>query len=285
MLDANLPIFSNDESVPPGKQDRSARRRLWTTSIVRGIRGAMTASAFCCLAFLLCQCHRQPPTAEPTPTASPTTTPATTSPAPTPATASPTPTPAEASPAPASPAPTAHATVTSTPTASATETPTVSASPLSSPSPPPDPFEEGIKKLLRASENGFLELRGKLKRTENGSGPDPLFRVRRIYEGNFLFGGAALAELEEVYFTAGQQPAYNYQLYYQALSTRASIEKYDDFRLHLNQILQGFEHTFGDRYDAWARDDARKTAVLLSSQEATGSPQIQVHVAFSSPQW
>ena len=262
MLDANLPIFSNDDPVQPGKQDRSARRRLWTTSIVRGIRGGMTASAFCCLAFLLCQCHRQPPTAEPTPTAAPTTTP----------------------PA-ASPAPTAHATITSTPTTSATETPTVSASPLSPPSPPPDPFEEGIKKLLLASENGFLELHGKLKRTENGSGPDPLFRVRRIYEGNFLFGGAALAELEEVYFTAGQQPAYNYQLYYQALSTRASIEKYDDFRLHLNQVLQCFEHTFGDRYDAWARDDARKTAVLLSSQEATGSPQIQVHVAFSSPQW
>jgi hypothetical protein len=149
----------------------------------------------------------------------------------------------------------------------------------------PDPFGDGIKQLLQASEKGFIEMRGKLKRTENGSGPDPLFRMRKIYEGTFLLGGAALAELEEVYFTAGQKPAYNYHLYYQALSVRASVEKYGDFRTDLNRLLEGYEHTFGDRYDAWARNDTRKTAVLLSSQEATGSPEIQVHVAFSSPQW
>jgi len=262
MRDANLPTSGDHDPVSPGEQDCSARPRARTSSIVRVIRGGMPSSALCCLVFLLCQCHRQSPTPETTPAATPIATTAA-----------------------ANPVPTASATVTPIPTASATETPTASASPLPSPTSPPDPFEEGVKKLLEASENGFLELHGKLKRTENGSGPDPLFRVRKIYEGNFLFGGAALAELEEVYFTTGQQPAYNYQLYYQALSTRASIEKYDDFRLHLNQVLQGFEHTFGDRYDAWARDDARKTAVLLSSQEATGSPQIQVHVAFSSPQW
>jgi hypothetical protein len=157
--------------------------------------------------------------------------------------------------------------------------------PLPSASSTPDTFGDGIKQLLEASEKGFIDMHGKLKRTENGFGPDPLFRLRKIYEGTFLFRGAALAELEEVYFTAGQQPAYNYRLYYQALSVRASIEKYDDFRQNLNRVLQGFEHTFGDRYDAWARNDLHKTAILLSSQEGNGSPEIQVHVAFSSPQW
>jgi hypothetical protein len=161
----------------------------------------------------------------------------------------------------------------------------ISPLPLSTPSSTPDTFGEGIKQLLQSSEKGFVELHGKLKRTENGSGPDPLFRTRKIYEGTFLFGGAALAELEEVYFAAGESPAYNYHLYYQALSVRASIQKYDDFRMNLNRVLEGFEHTFGDRYDAWARDDLHKTAILLSSQESTGSPEIQVHVAFSSPQW
>jgi hypothetical protein len=142
-----------------------------------------------------------------------------------------------------------------------------------------------MKQLLEASGKGFLELRGKFKITENGSGPDPLFRVRKIYEGTFLFGGATNAELEEVYFSAERQPAYNYHLYYRALSARNSIEKYDDLRVNLNRVLQGFEHTFGDRYDAWARDDPLKTAILLSSQDVAGSPEIQVHVAFSSPQW
>jgi hypothetical protein len=258
MRNANLPTLRAGDPVPPGKKDCAAGPRTRTGSIVRVVRGWVTISMVFGLAFLLCQCHRQSPTPEAAPTATP---------------------------AAISPTPTALPTVTPAPATSATETPTVKVTPLPSASPPPDPFDEGIKRLLGASENGFLELHGKLKRTENGSGPDPLFRVRKIYEGNFLFQGAALAELEEVYFTPGQQPAYNYQLYYQALSTRASIEKYDDFRLHLNRLLQGFEHTFGDRYDAWARNDVRKTAVLLSSQEATGSPQIQVHVAFSSPQW
>ena len=152
-------------------------------------------------------------------------------------------------------------------------------------SPTPDPFAEGMKQLLEASGKGFLELRGKFKITENGSGPDPLFRVRKIYEGTFLFGGATNAELEEVYFSAERHPVYNYHLYYRALSSRNSIEKYDDLRLNLNRVLQGFEHTFGDRYDAWARDDPLKTAILLSSQDVAGLLEIQVHVAFSSPQW
>jgi hypothetical protein len=251
MPEANHPTFRDNPPVRPETPERSARPGRRKRSIVQVLRPAvrtcLTACVAGCAVFLLCQCHRQPSTPAPTPTATP--------------------------------APT----VPETPTA----VPQVSAPPLLLPSASetPDAFGDGIKQLLQASEKGFIEMRGKLKRTENGSGPDPLFRMRKIYEGTFLFGGAALAELEEVYFIAGQKPAYNYHLYYQALSVRASIEKYGDFRTDLNRILEGYEHTFGDRYDAWARNDARKTAVLLSSQEATGSPEIQVHVAFSSPQW
>jgi len=234
---------------------RWARRTLDRSiaQVVRsGLRRYVTVSVLGAAVLLLCQCHRRSSPSVPTPTAN------------------------AATPL---PPPVATAQVTATPTVSN------SSLPLPTASSTPDPFGEGINQLLQASGKGFLELHGKLKRTENGAGPDPLFRVRKIYEGTFLFGGAALAELEEVYYTAGQQPAYNYHLYYQALSTRASIEKYEDFRLNLNRVLQGFEHTFGDRYDAWAREDLHKTAVLLSSQEATGSPEIQIHVAFSSPQW
>jgi hypothetical protein len=142
-----------------------------------------------------------------------------------------------------------------------------------------------MKPLFQASEKGFLELRGKFKRTENGSGSDPLFRVRKLYEGTFLLSGATSAELEEVYYGPGQQPVYNYHLYYQSLSTQSSLAKYDDLLHNLNRILTGFEHTFGDRYDAWARDDPLKTAVLLNSQNVGGTPEIQVHVTFPSPQW
>jgi len=193
------------------------------------------------------------------------------------------------------PSPTASPTVTPTSALSATPTPvnkpeaspSLSATPVPTPSATPvaDSFEEGLKQLLQASETGFRDLRGKLRKTERGSGPQPLFRVRKIYEGTFLFGGAVSAEIEEVYFHAEQEPVYNYHLDFQALSARESIERYDNLRQELNHALQSFEHTFGDRYDAWANHDALKTAVLLSSQEASGSPEIQIHVAFSSPQW
>jgi hypothetical protein len=142
-----------------------------------------------------------------------------------------------------------------------------------------------MKQLLEASTKGFLDMRGKYKNTENGSGPNPLFRERKIYQGIFLLGDASSAELEEVYYTAGRQPAYNYHLYYQGLSARVSIEKYDELRMKLSQLLRGFVHTFGERYDAWSQRDPLRTAVLLSSQDVAGSPEIQVHVAFSSPQW
>ena len=57
-----------------------------------------------------------------------------------------------------------------------------------------------MKRVLAASESGFLDLRGKLKRTENGTGASPLFRIRKLYEGSFVFGGASSAELEEIYY-------------------------------------------------------------------------------------
>jgi hypothetical protein len=124
-----------------------------------------------------------------------------------------------------------------------------------------------------------------LERTEKGSGPDPLFRVRKIYDGTLLFDGSSSAEVEEVYFHPGQQPVYNYHLYFQALSARESIERYDQLRFNLNRALKSFDHTFGDRYDAWASHDALKTAVLLNNTDSSGSLEIQVHVAFSKPQW
>src|SRR6185295_5872554 len=111
------------------------------------------------------------------------------------------------------PTATPTATPTPTPTATPTPTPSLPPGPPPTPTPTPDVFQEGINKLLQASENGFLEFRGKIKKSENGSGAVPLFRDRKIYEGKFLFGSAVLAELEEVYFSPERQPAYNYHLY------------------------------------------------------------------------
>lgn len=139
--------------------------------------------------------------------------------------------------------------------------------------------------MLQAADSGFLELRGKFKKVENGTGSYPLFRLRKVYEGTFVFGGAISAELEEVYYGDERQPAYNYHLYFQSLSSKDSIERYVDLRLRLSQLLQGFEHSHGDRYDAWARGDPFKTAILLNIQELPGTLQIQVHAAFASPQW
>jgi hypothetical protein len=165
--------------------------------------------------------------------------------------------------------------------------PILSPSPIAEacPTPSPDPFEANLRRLLQASQNGFRDLRGKLKKTEKGLDPAPLFRIRKVYEGTFLFDGSSSAELEEVYFRAGQQPAYNYRVSFQALSARESIERYNQFRLNLNHALKEFEHTFGDRYDAWASHDALQTAVLLDDSDNSGSLEMQVHVAFSAPQW
>jgi hypothetical protein len=265
MPDANHSTFRDNDPVPGGKSEFStppgAVKRLIAHLVQSGTRQCLTACILGAAALLLCQCHRQSSTPAPTPNATPASTVV--------------PTPAAT--------PAIMPTVTPTPTAA----PTASTPPLPLPtvSSTPDAFEEGIKQLLQASEKGFLDLRGKFKKTENGSGTVPLFRVRKIYEGTYLLGGAVSAELEEVYYRAGRQPAYNYHLYYQSLSARDSIEKYGDLRLNLNRVLEGFEHTFGDRYDAWARDDPLKTAILLSSQDVAGSLEIQVHVAFSSPQW
>lgn len=207
--------------------------------------------------------------------------------------ATPTPAPATAveSTATASPPTSVAASPVLSPTQNPTNNPETSPAQPTTPVPAPgttpvaDPFEEGLKQLLQASGTGFRDLRGNLKKTEKGSGPQPLFRVRKIYEATFLFDGAVSAEIEEVYFHAGQQPAYNYHLYFQGLSPRESIERYDNLRLNLNNALQSFDHTFGYRYDAWASQDALKTAVLLSVENASGSPELQIHVAFPSPQW
>jgi hypothetical protein len=152
-------------------------------------------------------------------------------------------------------------------------------------SPTPDTFAEGMKRVLQAAGSGFLELRGKLINVENGTGSYPLFKLRKLYQGTFVFGGASGAELEEVYYNTDHQPAYNYHLYFQSLSTKDSIDRYVDLRLRLNELFQGFQHTYGDRYDAWARADPLKTAILLNMQELPGSLQIQIHATSDSPQW
>jgi hypothetical protein len=217
--------------------------------------------------LLLCDCRRQTATPSPTPSNTATQTPSP------PATLTPTPT--------LTPLPSPSQSVQPSPF------PVPSASPIAEvrPTPSPDPFEVNLQRLLQASENGFRDLRGNLKKTEKGSDSAPLFRLRKTYEGTLLFDGSGSAELEEVYFHANQQPTYNYRVSFQALSARESIERYDRFRANLNYALKGFEHTFGDRYDAWASHDALQTAVLLDDSDISGSLEIQVHVAFSGPQW
>jgi hypothetical protein len=264
MPDGEHSAFRDKNLFRRRKAKLSARLGMRKRSIVEAVadvlRRFVRAGLLGAAAFLLCQCHRQPSPPQP----------AIATPA---STVTPTPPPVTITPPAVTPTPAAS------PTASA------SPSPQPTPSSTPDAFAEGIKHLLAASGKGFLEFRGKFKRTENGSGPNALFRIRKIYEGTFLLGDAASAEIEEVYYEAREQPVYNYHLYYQALSPQVSIERYSNLRMNLNRVLEDFEHTFGDRYDAWARDDPLKTAILLSSQDQAGSPEIQVHAAPPSPQW
>src|SRR5271165_2634440 len=254
---------SRDQNSFPGRESTPFSRSARLQRLVAGFgpnctRMRIATATLGFAALFLCQCHRPPSAATPTPI-----------PAPTPA-LTPTPT----------PAPTATPTPTTTPTPTNTPSP-----PPPALSPTPESFEDGMKRVLQAAGSGFLELRGKFINVENGSGSYPLFRLRKIYEGTFLFGGASSAELEEVYYTNERRPAYNYHLYYQSLSSKDSIERYVDLRQRLNQLLQGFQHTYGDRYDAWSRADSLKTAILLNIQELPGFLQIQVHAAFASPQW
>jgi hypothetical protein len=264
---------SRDENPIRGQKTTFCGRSVKLKRLVAGLgpncaRFGVKTATLGFATFFLCHCHRQPSTATSTPT------------------------PIQA-PIPAStPMATTTPTLTPAPAATSSTTPRPTVTPANTPSPPqpalsptPDSFEEGLKHVLQATGSGFLELRGKFIKVENGSGSYPLFRSRKIYEGTFVFGGATSAELEEVYYSNESQPAYNYRLYYQALSSKDSIERYVDLRQRLNQLLQGFDHTYGDRYDAWARADPLKTAILLSIQELPGSLQIQVHAAFASPQW
>jgi hypothetical protein len=178
------------------------------------------------------------------------------------------------------------ATSTASPASTLEPTPTVSASapPASTPR-AEEAFEDGMKRVLRAASSGFLELRGMLTKTEDAtSGPYALFRLRKIYEGKFVFGGANSAQLEEVYYNRKpDRPAYNYRLYFQVSSDRAPA--YDQLRQRLDVILTGFVHTSGAGYDAWAGSDALGTAVLLSDRDVLGFVEIQVHVAFPTPRW
>jgi hypothetical protein len=182
--------------------------------------------------------------------------------------------------------PTILVTPAASPASTPALTPTVSASAhLVSTPPTEDAFEDGMKRVLRAANSGFLELRGKLTKTEDATtDPHALFRFRKIYEGTFVFGGANSAQLEEVYYDSKpNQPAYNYRLYFQESSDKAP--RYDHLRQGLDVMLPGFVHTFGAGYDAWAGSDAQGTAVLLSERDVPGFVEVQVHVAFPTPRW
>jgi hypothetical protein len=177
-------------------------------------------------------------------------------------------------------------TATAAPSVAATPVPSVTATP-SAPQATPDPqsLEEGIKRILASSQSGFADLRGKFKRTENGMGESPLFRVRKLYQGAFLCGGSIAAELEEIYFRRDGRPSYNYRLFFQSASPGESGTKYDDLMVRLQQLLTGFQHTHASGYDAWVRSDTANTAVLLSVQQQSELLQLQVHVAFPAPKW
>jgi hypothetical protein len=212
--------------------------------------------------YLLSQCHRQPPSSAPTLQNTPTVAP--------------------------NPIALATPTILSTPTAPPTSTPQLTplASSSATPVPPPptkDPFEDGMQHVLQAASSGFGELRGNLTKTENATGPYPLFRLRKIYEGAFIFGGAYAAQLEEVYYSDANQPAYNYHLYFQDSSDKGP--RYNDLRGRLDVMLRDFVHTSGTGYDAWAGSDARGTAVLLTDRDVLRSVEVKVHVAFPKPQW
>src|SRR5262249_39300375 len=113
---------------------------------LRPLREFCRLSAAIAAILLLCDCRRQTATPSPTPSNTPTVTPS--PPPPPPPTPPPPPVPPPAQPEPSpSPSPVAEA----------------------SPTPSPDPFEADLQRLLEASENGFRDLRGKLKKTEKGS--------------------------------------------------------------------------------------------------------------------
>ena len=178
--------------------------------------------------------------------------------------------------------------VTATPIPSAAATPVSTVAPKpSAPEATPDPqsLEEGMKRILASSQSGFIDLRGKFKRTDNGTGASPLFRVRKLYEGAFLCGGSVSAELEEIYYRRNGRLSYNYRLFFGYPSAKESAARYDDLMVRLQQLLTGFQHTHASGYDAWARSDAANTAVLLSVQQQSELLQLQVHVAFPVPKW
>src|ERR1700722_10703394 len=148
MPDADHSTFHDNNPVQPGKTELStflgAFGRPMAELALCLLRRLVTVSILGATVFLLCQCHRPPtPPQAPIPTPTPTVT--------------------------STPSPSAVTTPVVTPTPSVP--PTASTSPLPQPTPSStaDPFAEGIKHLLEASGKGFLELRGKFKRTENGS--------------------------------------------------------------------------------------------------------------------
>jgi hypothetical protein len=258
MPEAEHPTDHNQGQEPANAREKLKKllAKLAQPSLALGMMAAVLGGG----GYLLSQCHRQPPgsASMPTPTVA------------------------------TSPIVLTTPIILSTPSAPLASTPqsTPLASSSAPPVPPPptkDPFEDGMQHVLQAGSSGFRELRGNLTKTENDTGPYPLFRSRKIYEGAFIFGGAYAAQLEEVYYSNANQPAYNYHLYFQDSSDKGP--RYNDLRERLDVMLRDFVHTSGTGYDAWAGSDPRGTAVLLTDRDLLGSVEVKVHVAFPKPQW
>ncbi len=181
------------------------------------------------------------------------------------------------------PSPTPIATPAATPVATPVVTPTPTILPPT-PAPTPSAFEQGMARVFAASESGFREFRGKLKRTETGTGPNALFKSRKIYQGTFTFAGATSAELEEVYYRQGRHPVYNYHLYF-VTPAMESVQKWDELQAQLESILKDSARDRSSRYISWRRNDHLQTAIMLSTSDAPGIVELQIHVAFQSPQW
>ena len=257
MPETERPTDHNQGQEPAnaGEKLKKFLAKLAQPSLALGMMAGILASG----AYLLSQCHRQPPgsASVPTPTVA------------------------------SSPIVLTTPIILSTPTAplasAPQSTPLASSSATPVPSPPTkDPFEDGMRHVLQAGSSGFRDLRGNLTKTENATG-HPLFRLRKIYEGTFVFGGAYAAQLEEVYYSNANQPAYNYQLFFRDSSDKGP--RYNDLRGRLELMLGDFIHTSGTGYDAWASSDARGTAVLLTDRDVLGSVEVKVHVAFPKPRW
>ena len=157
-------------------------------------------------------------------------------------------------------------------------------------------LEEGIKRVLGAVPSAFRELRGKLIKTEERTGPLTPFRLRKTYAGKLIFGGATSAEIQETYpFTQSNFVTYTYKLQYPRADAEAAAKKAGDLVKQLNQILPTFVHSHGidlaplPHQDRWTLPQNRPPLISLDRTELPGSLEadnsLQFSTGFDGPQW